>query len=572
MLIRARIIVLLLICALPRGLGALNVYVNETLYETYVPAEVRAISYQKATPPAGIGVTVDELFPPMITAYELHASPPGETPVTQFEVSADRLHEIWILIGTGDSADAQLVIPSKPVLEVESIRLFGEISPSSRLASRAVEDARQGRTGRREPDLDVWIGWEGTDELKAEIAEYARMHDLVIEVNEVPSADSKLLSVVRARGPVPDLVMVSAGSIYPLSTARAIQPLPPESLAGLSENAQRAFELDGRIWARPFYLDVQLMFANPELLRLPAGGPEADGTGAETAGTAPQAGRNTSAPSATGEGKTAGTGSADQTSPSRVSLEELEAALEDTAEAKTSEEVHPACWNAYSAYWLAPFQSGFGHEAIVDGDGRITIYDQPTRSAIQYIVDLKNRGLLEIAERDVMISKFVAGNVGLMLSGSYTIPLLEELDVPFEVFAYPQNEHNGRPISPMLDYKGFAVTRTSDSPILARRLIEHLCGPGVQQRFSVELAKIPIDEEARWVWAESNRYAEQMIASESIGMPVPVGPSYGIYKNSLWKILRFIYSGRLTIDEALAEGQRVIDERVDSLKKQEEYR
>ena len=61
-----------------------------------------------------------------------------------------------------------------------------------------------------------------------------------------------------------------------------------------------------------------------------------------------------------------------------------------------------------------------------------------------------------------------------------------------------------------------------------------------------------------------------MAVAEEIGMPVPVHPAYAVYTNTLWKIARFIYSGQLTIDQALSEGQKVINNHMNTLNIQKE--
>jgi hypothetical protein len=46
------------------------------------------------------------------------------------------------------------------------------------------------------------------------------------------------------------------------------------------------------------------------------------------------------------------------------------------------------------------------------------------------------------------------------------------------------------------------------------------------------------------------------------GAVVPPQRAYGIYKNTMWKLLRFVFSGRMGIEEVLATGQRIIDNKL----------
>ena len=42
--------------------------------------------------------------------------------------------------------------------------------------------------------------------------------------------------------------------------------------------------------------------------------------------------------------------------------------------------ISPASWNAYSAYWLASFQLGFGKEELLGPDGSVRFHTNAERS------------------------------------------------------------------------------------------------------------------------------------------------------------------------------------------------
>ena len=119
-----------------------------------------------------------------------------------------------------------------------------------------------------------------------------------------------------------------------------------------------------------------------------------------------------------------------------------------------------------------------------------------------------------------MISLFASGRVAMILTGSYSIPLLEKLDVEFGVIPYPVVKPGGRSLAPFLDFKGWAVSRTTYSPVLARRLIRYLGGIGVQQRFPAELSKLPVNRECWQIMSRRNPYYSVLQRSAEIGIPV----------------------------------------------------
>ena len=361
--------------------------------------------------------------------------------------------------------------------------------------------------------LTVWVSWEGTDLLKEEIERFAGLTGQEIAVLEVPRIQSKLTSVARGGGELPDLVMVQSDYLPELIGGRIIQRLDYIPADHLIDKGNYAFSRDESMWALPFYFDTQLVFYRPDI-----------------------------------------TGSLSE---DRWTLDDFESILEDVLRLNTS----PITWNAYSAYWLIPFQIAFGKERLLEPDGRIVIDDEPTRRALEYLASLMDRGLLDVREREGMISRFVEGDVAMILTGSYSIPSFEELRIDFAVHPYPYNARNGNPVSPLLDFKGWAMTRKTRNPVLARRLVEYLTGIGVQYRFTQGVFKLPANE-AAWTVVESvNPYFDALKASSETGTVIPPNDVYPIFKNTMWKLLRFVFSGQMSIDAVLDQGQAIIDKK-----------
>jgi maltose-binding protein MalE len=175
------------------------------------------------------------------------------------------------------------------------------------------------------------------------------------------------------------------------------------------------------------------------------------------------------------------------------------------------------------------------------------------------MLDMIKAGRIAALERDAMMARFASGEIGMILCGSYSIPEFERIGLPFAVAPYPRVVSTGRPVAPLLDFKGFAMSRSSRSPVSAQRLLEHLSGIGAQQRFAAALSKIPANEKAWEAARGSNRYHRQLSRSAEIGLVIPPGPGYATYKNIMWKMLRFIFSGVMEPDKALAEARRLID-------------
>jgi len=359
-------------------------------------------------------------------------------------------------------------------------------------------------------ELTVWTSWEGGNELKAELQRFAALHGLTIDAAEVPNPDSKLISLVRGRGRVPDLIMIQSSAVEDLIQAGAVQSLDYLVLPDLIPQGKDAFTLNGRLWGVPFYFDTQVLIYNKDLIEL---------------------------------------------APGPWTLSDFETA----AAAAKHRGITPAAWNAYSSNWLIPFQIAFGKETLLERDGTIIVDDQPTRKALEYIIGLEQRGLLIPRERDAMDALFIRGETAMILTGSYAIPYFTSLGLNFGIKPYPRHGGTGRPVSPLLDFKAFAMTRHTRVPVLARRVLQHLAGRSVQERFTRDLAKIPVRPDLFPLRTIDPELNQVFTLSMQEGTVIPPQRIYRIYKNHLWKLIRFALSGRLSVEEVLRQGQRLMD-------------
>lgn len=465
--------------------------------------------------------SVEELLETTRTISRLYNLQPYQVPLNDHPVSGISLLELFPLmewvedfevlsghgahrIAAGDSADAWGELFFVPDRREPSL-VFGDTVYSDIRGIRFSGDPL-------DPDsLEVWIDWEGDEELRREIEAFARRHGFDVTVSWVPGTGTKLAAIARARGSVPDLVMVQSSSIQPLVDVRALQALDYISFADLLPQGRYAFTIDGHLWAMPFYFDTQVVFYNRRLF-----------------------------PAIEGE---------------RWTLAEMES----RARRIRGDDVYPMVWNAYASNWLIPFQISWGKRSLLEEDGTITVFDPPTLASLEYLLDLRRRELLVPMERDAMDALFIAGRVGMILSGSYAIPYLETLDIDFGVMPYPVNQETGLPVSPLLDFKGFVMTRQTRHPLLARRLLQYLYGYGVQMRFCEELHKLSVRSGVRSLSLESMEYGATLERTVESGTVIPPVREYSVYKNNMWKLLRFAFSGQMSAEETLRTGQALMD-------------
>lgn len=361
--------------------------------------------------------------------------------------------------------------------------------------------------------LEVWISWEGVEELKSEIRRWSELHEIDVQVNEVPKSDSKMLSVLRGGGRPPDVLLIQSDYIPPLTAAGALQPMVRFPTDGFARKSLDALSLEGKLWAVPFYFDAQMLFYRRDLMSIEP--LESGSTGWD--------------------------------------LQEFE----EISRGLKARGIAPAAWNAYSAYWLLPFQLGFGKESILESDGSVRADDRATVEAVEYLKYLIDEGILDLRERDSMFSRFISGEVAMMLSASFSIPELERLGVDFGVAPFPDGPSG--PIRPLLDFKGFAIARKTRHPLLARRFLLSMSDPAVQHNFTSAVFKLPVSESA-WKLAEKdNPYFPVMRYAYDRGVPVPSSQGYKVFKNTMWKMLRFLLTGKMPVETGLQQAQGLID-------------
>ncbi len=457
------------------------------------------LTAQTARPvPVGIGgekgYSLGEIFPPQLEAWRLQVrSGTGARTELNSDDLGERLFDMYVVESSGIwdlVLDPDISGNRERVRGITALTLTGEPCP--------------------EKTIEVWLSWEGVPELKNEIRRWAERAGVTAKVVDVPSIKSKLVTVLRGGGKVPDVVMIQSDYLPDLLEAGALQQLDGLRLPEAGAKGRKAFELSGRLLGAPFYCDTQLVFYATKLIRQV---PHPDWT-----------------------------------------LEDMERL------ARASGVQVGAAWNAYSAYWFLPFVIGFGKDSIMGTNGKMDVRHPAYARALTYLKDSITRKFLTPMERDAMMAYFTSGKAAFILSGSYSVPEFKRLGLPFGVAAFPLVTAGGKRLAPMLDYKGWAITRTTKNPVLSRRLVQYLSSPGVQAAFCSPQGKLPAAESAWSLLPAGDPYLATIRASWEAGIAVPPDPVYGEFKNASWKLIRLFLGGNTTSDETLSALATILGE------------
>ncbi len=108
----------------------------------------------------------------------------------------------------------------------------------------------------------------------------------------------------------------------------------------------------------------------------------------------------------------------------------------------------PLAWNLYSAYWLLPFQMGFGKDRLIEADGSVVRqrYGKYRGGGLYDGMGGPRLGLHQRARCMLANSSQQDGHDALVL---VLIPELEKLGIGFETVAFPNNQQLQRPVVPL---------------------------------------------------------------------------------------------------------------------------
>ncbi len=359
-------------------------------------------------------------------------------------------------------------------------------------------------------NLEVWIGWEGTDLLKEIITDWGKNNNIKINIINATNTASRLKTVNKSKTTPPDLVLVADSNLIDLYNDNTIQTLPKYLLNDVNSTIMNKLSFNGKYYASPFYYDVQLLFYNPNLI--------------------------------------------DLDKYDNLSLSNLEY---EANKIKNKVEV-PLTWNSYSLYWLLPFIYSFNINNSIDFDNDLSINNQPTYDAISYIKELNEKPYFKPLEKNAMLSYFINKKAAAILSASYSIPYFDQLGIYYEVAPLPINDITNQRLKPLIDSKVFVIPKGSHNTILSYRLLQYLMSYKIQKQFCLSQFKLSANETVEKEFEETNSYYKKILKNKEAFQLIPNNENYQTYKNILWKLLRFVFTDQLTVNEVIEKGEQLL--------------
>jgi len=353
-------------------------------------------------------------------------------------------------------------------------------------------------------ELTIWISWEG-EEFFTEVARvYSERTGIDVKVLHVPKLDKKLFTALRT-GNLPDISMVKDTNTERIANSDFLVKLGRadlESLGIFPERNLKPYSVNGLLVAVPYYADVQVVFANLDLLE--SKGLELDFD---------------------------------------YTIEDLKKVAEKFA----GTDIVPVAWDFMSSYVFYPFMTRFGK--LWDKDGKPAFNSPAIAEAITYIKNLFDEGVFTRLNRGALVSSFEAGKIAVVIQGSYLAKDFEEAGIRFKMLPFPLIE--GKRVNPIIDSKGFAIFNASKKDI-ALDFLRFLYSRSID--YCIEYNKIPM-----WT-TDVPVELKDLNDILNVGQYMYNGLKFqSFYFSTMRTVLQAVYSGSLSVDEALKSAQNYVN-------------
>ncbi|MCD6449006.1 MAG: extracellular solute-binding protein [Thermotogaceae bacterium] len=354
--------------------------------------------------------------------------------------------------------------------------------------------------------IKVWFSWEGEDLFRSLAEEFEKETGIKVEVSYVRETEKKLMTTARASSKfLPDLVLIKSDNL--MSVIDYLQPVSGDYLLRLSDKSKEAFTYEGRVYALPFYFDVGgVILYNKDIINIPA----------------------------------------------NPTFEEL-VEIANNAGLKRGFLVP-----IYGTYFYLVFYRTFNHNRFVL-DKNFTFKDEATRKTLNFYIklfhEIKNLPL----DRKGLTSAFMRGESGIVMIGSFMIPVMKEKNINVDIVDVPYIETAGEYLSANLDYKGFVVPRGKLSEEV-KKFLEFLSRESIQEEFCRKMYKFPSNKVAFETLKSYDKMFEKIYEYSKYARPLPVTKLTAPFYEAVRTMLSGLTSGEENIEKLTDAAEKVINQ------------
>ncbi len=345
--------------------------------------------------------------------------------------------------------------------------------------------------------ITFWVSWEGEDFYRAAASRFSEKTGIPVEIVYFPKIEEKL-NVSLKTGDLPDAVMIKDTYVGDVAASKRNLPIPESALRDYPERYLSAFTWNGEVSAVPFYADSQVAFINLDAFE--------------------EAGLNL------------------EDDFDFVQFEIIKEKLTGIVD-------YPIAFDFTSPYIMFPYVS-----ALLSGEERaaLKIGSPESKETVSIVKSYFDSGVISRLERAAMNGLFRQGKIGVMLQGSYMAEKFREKGPRFAMLPFPNLQ--GIEVRGVIDSKGFALFN-SDTYEQCMSFIAYL---GEQsEEFFIQYDKYPLF---------GSGWLPELGEIVNKGEFMPNIPGYQtLLFEALEPALQAIFSGAMTVDQALTGAQSYID-------------
>ena len=219
-----------------------------------------------------------------------------------------------------------------------------------------------------------------------------------------------------------------------------------------------------------------------------------------------------------------------------------------------------------NAYWWFSFFGGYGGE-LFDENGTPTL-DVNGAESLEWMMDLELEH--EIVPTGTQITtmedSFEAWDTGMIIDGPWNWVRYGKGIENLGQTLLPKVSENGDHLSPLVTYKGWAVSKQSPGKVAATNLALYLSSDEVQKEFALQTYTIPSSENLK---SDPDILADPVISGfidqAEVGTPAPTTYMSLVYE-ALAPQFENVYTGALSAEDALEDADEQLEIWIDEKK------
>ncbi len=206
-----------------------------------------------------------------------------------------------------------------------------------------------------------------------------------------------------------------------------------------------------------------------------------------------------------------------------------------------------------NAYWWFPFLGGYGGE-LFDENGTPTLDEGGAAASLEWMMDLElEYGIVQEGTQKIsMENSFEAWDTGMVIDGPRNWARYGKGIDNLGQTLLPKVSENGEHLSPLVTYKGWAVSKQSPQKVAATDLALYLSSDEVQKEFALQTYTIPTSENLK---QDAEILADPVITGfieqAELGTPAPTTRGMSMVYEALAPAFEQVYTETSTASEAL---------------------